>query len=76
MKATIASTDQIVTVNGVPARVWVGTTERGVPFHALITRVAVDTALGEDAQRQFAEELLAVDAPRPELPAWPTRMIL
>lgn len=60
MKAKIQSTDQIVEVNGVPARVWIGTTERGVPFELLITRVSVSRK--EDAS-QFEEELKEQQVP-------------
>ena len=43
MKVTLENTDKIVTleVNGasVPARVWQGETENGIPVHAFITRI-------------------------------------
>lgn len=73
MRATIQNTDRVVTVNGVPARVWVGTTESGVRFQALITRIAVEE--GEDSE-QFDTELRRCDAPVPELFAFPLSLIL
>jgi hypothetical protein len=54
MKATIESTDLIVDVGGVPARVWNGRTENGVEFLAFITRLAVPE--GQDCT-QFESEL-------------------
>lgn len=41
MRIILESTDKLTQLNGVPARIWEGTTERGVPIFALITRVAV-----------------------------------
>ena len=67
------STDIILTINGVPARLWRGTTERGIPFTALITRVGVDV----DADRaEFERDLNSTPTPRPEDVPWPLRMIL
>jgi hypothetical protein len=41
MKAIIQNTDQIIEVNGVEGRVWMGTTEAGIECEFLVTRVAV-----------------------------------
>ena len=75
MKLTIESTSEIVEVNGVPARLWVGVSERGVRVQCLITRIAVH--LSED-QAQFEAEL--AEQPAPSTPieerAFPLRMIL
>lgn len=74
MRATIESTDYIVTVNGVPARVWEGRTEAGVPFFACITRVAVHKA--ED-NSQFERELQEHKPHRDESRVvFPLRMVL
>lgn len=74
MKITIESTEQIVYLNGVPARVWVGATESGIECHALITRIAVSK---EADTSQFERELLEQAAPRRELAdAYPMRMVL
>lgn len=69
MKISIESTDQIVTLNGVPARVWEGTSAGGVRVHAFITRIAVDRA---DDGAEFAE-LSEHSAPTV---AWPLHMVL
>jgi hypothetical protein len=77
MKATVMSTSQIVTVNGIPARVWKGVTESGVPFEMIVVRVAVsnvaDTSQFEADLREMAPPLvesayaarLMMHAPRP-----------
>lgn len=73
MKITLESTDKIVTLNGVPARLWQGTTEAGVPCHAFITHIAVDRT--EDTS-QFDQELEQHAAPRPEFEVYPVRMVI
>lgn len=73
MKATIESTEQLIKINGVPARVWTGVTERGIPIQLAITRVAVHR--DEDAS-QFEAELGEQHAPKPEPAAFSLRMIL
>lgn len=64
MKITIESTDRIVTVqsghagraNAVPARVWQGTTESGIPVVCCITRVAVPAGHPtEEFERELQE---------------------
>ena len=73
MKATIESTSKIVTLNGIPARVWEGETESGIGVICFITRVAVKE--GED-QSQFEKELTATREPSAEVESFPLRMIL
>ena len=74
MKVTLENTTKIVNLNGVPARVWEGQTESGIPCHAFITRIAV--ARDEDAS-QFEAQLKETKAPSPEVDnAYPLRMIL
>jgi len=63
MKVTLESTPQVVTLDGVAARLWTGMTEGGVACEALIARVAVQHRLD---QHEF-EELLFQDL----LPAAP-----
>ena len=68
MKAQIESTTKIVTlvVDGqpVPARIWEGRTEAGIPCHFFITRVAV--AKDVDSS-QFDAELQEHAAPSLEI---------
>lgn len=73
MKIAIESTTQVVTLNGVPARIWQGHTESGIPVHCFVTRIAIPT---DADSSQFDRELQEHAAPRPELEAYPLRMIL
>lgn len=87
MKASIESTDQILEFSvqdagGVPGpvgkgRLWVGTTERGVPVQMLVVRVAVPTGvMTREHTETFERELQETPAPIPEIVAFPLRMIL
>jgi hypothetical protein len=80
MKITLENTTKIVklvTEGGsgeVPARIWEGTTDSGIPVHCFVTRIAV--AKDADAA-QFERELLAQRPPSPAVAAaYPLRMIL
>ena len=76
MKATLKSTTKIVHLNGVPARVWEGKTESGIPIHAFITRVAVKQGFDEADYEQFEQELQACAAPSADVAALPASLIL
>lgn len=54
VKVILESTTKIVTIDGMPARIWEGKTESGVPCFAMITRIGVDRK--EDTS-QFEAEL-------------------
>lgn len=77
MRITIENTDKIVnleTQSGVvPARVWEGQTESGIPLHCYITRVAV--AVEHDFS-QFERELIPTKAPSEAVGAIPDRLSL
>src|SRR5205814_944901 len=73
MKLTLANTDRIVHVNGVPARIWEGTTESGIPVIAFVTRLAVKA---ESTPPEFERELAETRVPSPEAMTFPARMIL
>jgi len=73
MKITITSTTKMVYLDGVPARVWQGHTEAGVPVHCYVTRIAVDR--DEDAS-ELERDLQEHEAPRPEVVDIPFRMVL
>ena len=64
MKVTIENTTQITHLNGVPARIWEGTTESGIPVMAFITRISprIDPS---DAERmdEFQLDLAEQSAP-------------
>lgn len=73
MKVTLQSTTKIVQLNGVPARIWEGTTESGIPVHAYVTRIAVHE---DQDQMEFERELQAHEQPSVEIAAIPLRMII
>jgi len=74
MKITIESTTEIVQINRVPARIWEGKTESGIPVHCLVTRIAVHK--DEDAE-QFEKELIEQKPPSIDaLKAYDLRMVL
>lgn len=73
MKGLLNSTNKIVELNGVPARIWEGETAGGSKCIAFVTRIAVPE--GEDAS-EFERELQETDAPSAEFASFPLRMIL
>ena len=83
MKLTLESTSKVVSISqrtssamesSIQARVWEGTTERGVRVIALIPRLAVKN--GQDVS-QFEEELQEQKPPSVEAQeAFPLRMVL
>jgi hypothetical protein len=74
MKLEIESTAQIVILDGgIEARIWQGVTKSGIPVTLLVPRIAV--AKGEPSE-EFERELEEHAAPRPEIQAWPLRMLL
>lgn len=77
MKVTLESTSKVVeleTPKGtVPARIWEGHTETGIPVHAYITLIAAPAA--ED-HAEFLRDLEEHRAPTPAVAAIPLRMIL
>jgi hypothetical protein len=75
MRMTITSTDHLVTLNGVPARVWEGETVTGVKVACYITRISPQTH-DADALRAFEAELQECVPPSPEVAAIPLRLIL
>jgi hypothetical protein len=76
MKIQIESTEKIVTINDVPARVWEGTTEGGVPVICFITRIAVSDKRPPEVHEIFKQELLQCKVPSVEVQSFPLRLIL
>ena len=60
MQVQLESTEKVVTLNGVPARIWEGHTAAGVRCHAYVTRIAVSDS---DDVSQFERELQEHRAP-------------
>jgi hypothetical protein len=77
MKITIENTSKIVTLNGVPARIWEGKTESGIPVHCFVTRIAVAShqCTGE-IEKQFCEELEQTVTPSEQVLTIPLALIL
>jgi hypothetical protein len=79
MKITIESTTRIVEVTSadggftMPARIWEGVTESGIPVQCLMTRIAAPANAGLE---QFARELQEHSAPQEAWQAFPLRMVL
>lgn len=75
MKVTLESTDKVIEfeIDGVlvPARVWEGRTELGVPCHAYITRLAVREGLNASEFERDLESRPHVP-PSPEIARLPT----
>jgi hypothetical protein len=74
MKITVESTDKIVELNGVPARIWEGETASGIKVHCYVTRIAVKRK--EPRIAEFESELRETRTPSAELHAIPLRLIL
>lgn len=75
MKITVESTEKLVTLNGVPARVWEGQTESGTPVHCFITRI-VPVTHDQQQLAEFERELKEQRKPSVVAEAIPLRMIL
>ena len=77
MKITIESTEQmhelLVDRAKVPARLWQGKTESGIPVHCFVTLIAAPQS--EDLG-QFERELRAHAPPREAFKSIPFRMVL
>lgn len=85
MKITLQSTDKIVTLEtnsvNVPARIWQGEPESGIPVHAYITLIAPEihetNPRIDELTAEFDRELKRHANPRPAvLDIIPLRMIL
>jgi hypothetical protein len=76
MRITIEPTQKIVTLNGVPARIWAGTTDTGTRCLLFVTRIAVEENEPAEAHQEFAEQLSETPKPHPEAEALPARLIL
>lgn len=73
MKVALESTDKIVQLNGVPARIWEGYTAGGVPCHAYVTRIAVSESVDS---AEFDRELQVHRPPSAEIQTIPLRLVL
>lgn len=87
MKITIESTDKIVALavregqHGIsmPARIWEGHTESGIPVHCFVTRISPtveDTPENRQKFVEFERELKEQRKPSVEMALIPLRLIL
>lgn len=73
MKITVTSTERIVTLNGVQARIWEGETSSGIPVHCFITRIGVDE---KENRKQFEKELQECTPPSTAMQSYPISLII
>ena len=80
MKIQIESTSKIVELQvdgkNIPASVWEGQTESGVPVHCFITRLAPTIPRDDPRQTEFVRELKEQRTPSAEIAVLPLRLIL
>lgn len=80
MKITIESTNKIVelVINGVgvPARIWQGVTESGIPVHCFATLTVPEMPPNDPRHAEFERELISWAPPRPTVEAIPLRLVL
>ena len=74
MRITVESTDRIVTLNGIPARIREGETDSGIKLHCFITRIGINK--NERRLEEFEQELQETKSPSPEMKVYPTSLIL
>ena len=55
MKARVESTKEIITMDGVPVRVWKGVTENGTRFELYVPRVGHPPGTEAEFQAEFEE---------------------
>ena len=87
MKITIESTEKITSLEigqgqhgiSMPARIWEGYTESGIPVHCFVTRIVPtvdDKPENAEKFREFERELKEQRKPSVEISAIPLRLIL
>jgi len=67
------STTKIVTLNGVPHRIWEAVTDSGIKCFLFVASVMVHE---EEDQSEFESELEEQSQPSPEIEAIPLRLII
>lgn len=76
MKITLENTTKIVHINGVPARIWAGQTESGIPVHCYVTLIAVPEGRPAEEYAKFEQELQTCKPPTPDIDAISLRLLL
>jgi len=75
MKITIESTVKTTNLTGVPARVWEGETESGIPVTCFVTRIVPRTYDGSKVS-EFEKELTECVSPSEYARQLPMRLVL
>lgn len=77
MKVELHNTTKIVELSTptgtVPARVWEGHTNDGIPVIAFITRIAAER---DRDLAEFERDLQEMSPPSPDVAVWPARMVI
>lgn len=73
MKIEIENTTKMIKINGVPARIWEGKTETGIPVRCFVSRIVAESKFD---LLQFDRELEQCRTPSPESERYPTKLIL
>ena len=82
MRIIIESTDKIVELSqqggagSVPARLWEGHTDEGIPVICYVTRIATPEPVSATTAARFAHCLTETRPPSPVVAAIPARLIL
>lgn len=82
MKITIRSTSKLIEFRhtqlgeSMPARIWEGETETGIPVHCFITRISPTIDRNDPRQAQFQTELRECAAPSTAVGWYPASLIL
>lgn len=82
MKITLHPTTKIVQLmddthrNTVPARVWEGETDTGIPVNCFITRVVPLMEPADSRQAEFETSLQECEKPSTIAAGWPAGMVL
>lgn len=76
MIVTLENTTKVVELNGIPARVWEGTTESGTKIIAFITRISIPEDASAEVKQQFEKELTQTKPPSAEIQAIPLKLII
>lgn len=66
MRITVESTSEVVSVHGLPVRLWEGRTAAGVRVYAMVSMVGVERGQPETAYTEFERELRDVQPPSRE----------
>lgn len=74
MKIIIESTTKIISINGVPARIWEGQTESGIRVHCFVPRIAIDS--NEPRAGEFHAELQEQKPPVAATEAYPFNLFI